>query len=461
MGIDEELLNILNNANYNNPIINIELDKKIINKLLDYQILNVQQLIHSLNINKISLDTSDTDCGKTYCALALCKQLNLNPIIICPKSIMSNWYKLSIEFNVKPLFICNYETIRNCKYYLNNNFLDRIDCPYLKYDKTEKKYIWKNLSNNNIIIFDEVHFCKCKSTLNGKLLISSKNHKLLLLSATLIDNISSFEIFTYMLNWCKDLRKTKYYLMSETNNYKNFNYLTQKLYPKYASRISIKELGDKFPKNNIIIDSYNDDKNNLINIEYNKIKDYYKKLDDKDNKINKNNLLSNISFSRQKIELYKIEIINDLVNQYINNNYSIVIFVNFQKTLDFLMDILKTDCVIHGKQTHEQRKKNIDDFQENKKNIIISNICAGGQSINLHDKYGKNPRVSLIVPSYSSTQLIQALGRIHRASSKSYCTQRIIFCSGTVEEHICKKLKEKISNLENINDNDLNIFMDI
>ena len=72
-------------------------------------------------------------------------------------------------------------------------------------------------------------------------------------------------------------------------------------------------------------------------------------------------------------------------------------------------------------------------------------IAAGGQSINLHDQTGDFPRVSLIVPSYSSTQLIQALGRIHRARSKSPATQRIIFCSGTVEDHIAKRLKAKIN----------------
>ena len=113
---------------------------------------------------------------------------------------------------------------------------------------------------------------------------------------------------------------------------------------------------------------------------------------------------------------------------------------------------------MHGKQTYEERIKNINNFQTNKEKIIICNIQAGGQSINLHDELGGHPRVSLIVPSYSSTQLIQALGRINRAGSKSPSTQRIIFCSGTVEDHIAKKLKEKIKNLSSLNDTDLGIF---
>jgi SNF2 family DNA or RNA helicase len=239
---------------------------------------------------------------------------------------------------------------------------------------------------------------------------------------------------------------------------KSFNYISSKLYPKYASRISIKELGDKFPQNNIIVDDYDDDNFKLIDEEYNKIKEYYKKLDEKQDKSNKANVLVDISFSRQKIELYKIEIIIDLTYQYIQNNYSIVIFVNFHNTLEMLSNLLDTKCVVHGKQTFEERKDNIKRFQKNIDKIIICNICAGGQSINLHDIHGDHPRVSLIVPSYSSTQLVQALGRIHRAGSKTPATQRIIFCSNTVEEHIAKKLKEKVNNLSNLNDTDLGIF---
>ena len=463
--LDDKLQEILNNADYDCSILNVEIDKNIQDNLLDYQILHVQNLIGAINKNNIAIDTSDTGCGKTYCALAICKQLNLEPIIICPKSIISNWRRISDKFKVNPLFICNYETIRRCKYYDGYDMNKRKHCPYLSFK--EKTFSWHNLKKNNIIIFDEAHFCKTKSTLNGRLLISSFPYKKLLLSATLIDDIKSFEIFTYVLGWCNNVKRTKKYLMAETNNYKSFGYINKKLYPKYASRISIKELGDRFPKNNIIIDSYDDDNYNLIDEEYRKIKEYYKMLDEKQDKMNENkifgkvnkaSILADISFSRQKIELYKIEIIIDLISQYKENKYSIVVFVNFNKTLEMLSKLLDVNCLVHGSQTFEERRKNIKAFQKNKERVIICNMAAGGQSINLHDEIGDFPRVSLIVPSYSSTQLVQALGRIHRAGSKSPATQRIIFCSGTVEEHICKRLKDKVNNLSSFNDNDLNIF---
>ena len=456
--MEDVFQNILENADYNCSLLNVKIDKDIERNLLEYQVPHVQNLLGSLEKNNIVLDTSDTGCGKTYCALAICKQLNLEPIIICPKSIISNWKKISKDFKIKPLFVCNYESIRKGKYYENGDMYNRQKCPYLRYIKKTKSYQWKNIKDRNIFIFDEVHFCKNKSSLNGKLLISTLPFKKILLSATLVDDISSFEIFTYMLGWCDNIKRVRSYLIAETNGYKNFKYISKRLYPDFASRISILELGDRFPKNNVIIDSYDDDNFNLINEEYQKIKEFYKKLDEKEEKSNKANLLVDISFSRQKIELYKVEIITDLVSQYLENKFSIVIFVNFNKTLEILSQILETNCVVHGKQTYEDRIKNISNFQSNKNKIIICNIQAGGQSINLHDEHGGHPRVSLIVPSYSSTLLIQALGRINRAGSKSPSTQRVIFCSGTVEEHISKKLKEKVKNLSSLNDTDLGIF---
>ena len=448
---DKQIKDLFLNADFNSPLLSENIEPKIQEKLLDYQILHVQNLTKCLKNNNIVLDTSDTGCGKTYCALATCKQLNLIPIIFCPKTIINNWVKIANIFDVVPLFICNYETIRNTKYYKNGK---RISCPYLRYIKTKKIYIWKNLPKNYVFIFDEVHFCRNKSSLNGKLLSSVKNYKAILLSATLIDDLKSFQIFTYLLGWCNDLKKTKSYLSSQTNKFTNAKYICEKLYPNFASRIAISDLGDKFPSNSIQVSSYNDENVSLINDEYNKLKNYYKQLDKKLKERNKS-LLSEITFSRQKIELYKLGILVDLTKQYLENKYSVVIFVNFSKSIELLSSLLNTKCIVWGNQTIQEREKNIRHFQKNKQKIIICNIQAGGQSINLHDEHGGHPRVSLIIPSYSSTQLIQALGRIHRAGSKTPATQKVIFCSGTVEDHINERLENKISHLNEINDTDL------
>ena len=160
--MEDVFQNILENADYNCSLLNVKIDKDIERNLLEYQVPHVQNLLGSLEKNNIVLDTSDTGCGKTYCALAICKQLNLEPIIICPKSIISNWKKISANFKIKPLFVCNYESIRKGKYYEKGNMLNRQKCPYLRYIKKTKSYQWKNIKDKNIFIFDEVHFCRKK-----------------------------------------------------------------------------------------------------------------------------------------------------------------------------------------------------------------------------------------------------------------------------------------------------------
>lgn len=120
------------------------------------------------------------------------------------------------------------------------------------------------------------------------------------------------------------------------------------------------------------------------------------------------------------------------------------------------MEKLKTKCVVWGSQDANTRDKNIADFQADKERVIICNIRAGGVGISLHDLNGKYSRVSLISPSYSAQDLVQALGRIHRAGAKSGAIQKIIFCAGTVEEKMAKKVKRKIKNIETLNDNEIN-----
>ena len=120
-----------------------------------------------------------------------------------------------------------------------------------------------------------------------------------------------------------------------------------------------------------------------------------------------------------------------------------MIFVNFTQTLKTLQEMLHIDSVVYGEQDYDDRLRIIEEFQDNKTRIIILNIKAGGVGISLHDIAGGHPRVSLISPTWSSLDLVQALGRIHRAGGKTKSLQRIIYTADTVEERIADKLKIK------------------
>jgi hypothetical protein len=64
--------------------------------------------------------------------------------------------------------------------------------------------------------------------------------------------------------------------------------------------------------------------------------------------------------------------------------------------------------------------------------------------------------VSLISPGFSAIDLKQTLGRIHRAGGKSPAIQKIVFADDSVEMRVCNLLKKKLSNLDLVNDDDLN-----
>jgi hypothetical protein len=65
---------------------------------------------------------------------------------------------------------------------------------------------------------------------------------------------------------------------------------------------------------------------------------------------------------------------------------------------------------------------------------------------------GKHPRISFIVPSWSAMSTKQCLGRIARAGAKSKCIQKILYCSDSIEETVVELIKQKINNINMIND---------
>jgi superfamily II DNA or RNA helicase len=455
--------------------MSIILNKDIEDKLLKYQINHTRNLISVIKKNKTVLDASDTGTGKTYCGIALCKQLNLSPLIICPKSVIKTWETVCKGFQVKPFAIVNYETLKNGKYYNKNGA--RVLCPFLQVKENEKEskteYIWEfreKEKENLIIIFDEVHKCSDINTLNGKLLFTAKNLDtfMLVLSATICDHPENFRLFFYILNFIEpeQVKKNKI-------DYLRYQYIMQNwimrdakpmwrihnmLFPDRGSRIRIDALGDLFPETQIIASPYNMGKKREEEIEreYSKIQNELENLQDKSKK-DKSNILVKLLRSQQKIELLKIPLFIQLTNDFIENNYSVVIFVNFTQTLESLSDQLYTDCVIYGQQTAEVRQINIEKFMENKSKILICNIKAGGVGISLHDKYGNYPRVSLISPTWSSIDLQQALGRIHRAGGKSKSLQRILYVANTIEEKIADKLQNKLKEINTLNNGDLDL----
>ena len=161
--------------------------------------------------------------------------------------------------------------------------------------------------------------------------------------------------------------------------------------------------------------------------------------------------IGSITLNRMQIEILKVSLYVELATDARESGFSVVIFVNFTNTLEYLCKHLDTECIIKGGQTIQERNQNIDDFQSNKKKIIIVMIQAGGTGISLHDIHGNHPRMSLISLSLSGLEIKQAMGRIHRAGSKTPAIQKIICVANTYEERMLEIIEKKLKNIDIVN----------
>jgi len=333
---------------------------------------------------------------------------------------------------------------------------------YIKKRKHEYKFY---LPKDTLVIFDEAHRCKNWSSQTSSLLIaiSKCDCKIMMLSATLTDKIDCFKPFGIVLGfynvldgyrpWIKSkeiINKIKY--KDWTEEKKRLDIVHNAVFPQYGSRMKIKELGSLFPSNTITANSYFLDDHLKVEALYKEINaeiENIKKLEDK------SKALGVIIRNRMRIEMLKVTLFMELANEALESGYSVVIFVNYIGTLEYLCFHMKCDCIIKGGQDINDRDSMIKDFQANKKKLIIVMQQAGGVGISLHDLHGNHPRMSIISPSWSGQEMRQTLGRIHRAGSKTPAIQKIVYVAQTYEEQLCNIIKTKLRNIDALNDGEL------
>jgi Mimiviridae putative ATP-dependent RNA helicase len=455
-------------------------------KLLNYQVPHAEQMKEAIRSSKCVLDASDTGTGKTYVAISICKDMGYEPFIICPKSVIPNWKDVAKKFGVKIFGIANYELLKGCKYYTEN--YEKVECPYMfkinipeptgKDDKNGNPVFKKDangnylmmksfrfdLPRNVMVIFDEAHRCKNHKTITSRMLraMNKSPAKIMLLSATISDKVKCFKPFGEVFGFYNDVKKYNMWMRkakkASTIYYSKKNYtgdqitldiIHNRIFPAHGSRMRISELGDMFPKNQVCYQAYMCENKEEVQEQYDIIKEAFHDLKKKELR---SEALGKLIRARMKVEMFKMPIMLDVIDEALDSGYSVAIFVNYIESMEYLAHYFETDCLIHGSQTLEERQDSIDQFQSNNSRIIIAIIQAGGVGISLHDIHGGHPRMSVISPTWSGQDMMQVLGRIHRAGSQSPALQRIIYCAETYEDEICKLIQNKMINITALND---------
>lgn len=402
-----------------------------------------------------TLDASMVGTGKTVVAAHLAKTLGCPVAVVCPKAVIPSWKRELAETGLEPVFVLNYEKIRNGK------------TPYLT--KAFKKVLRWVLPPDTLLIFDEVHKCKGMYTLNAQLLISAVQAKLKvhLLSATACQDPTEMRALGYALglhslnnsngtlrsfngwlwaNGCKQDLWNSWYLADKTV----LDDLHQKIYgPAGAGyRLSVRDFPDSFRQNHIHMlpvagtaklkkaySSFNSD--DLVRyIEDEVTPDRFDETDDEP-------FIVKLLRARQEAELEKVPDLVALAEDFLEQNLSVAIFVNFRETARLLAEGLQCG-VIEGGQRSDYRQQLIDDFQAGRVHTLVVNIEAGGTGLSLHHTAAAaRQRVSLISPTFNAKSHLQVLGRTHRNGALTDSLQYIVVGAGTVEESVVAAVDKK------------------
>jgi len=437
------------------------------NGLRPWQVSAVGKICAAIEKWGCAIDGSDVGIGKTYTSCGVARELDMDILVICPKAVKESWRRVvknHFKMAGRLVGITNYEQVRLGKE-------DSDIASYVRNKKTHvKEFIWK-IPKNTLIVWDESQKLKGAKTQNSEVCLHAlkQGYKMLFCSATNATNplelrtvgmaLKLFENNKQYYTWLYRHGCSKGRFGLQFNNSKEvLTKLNKDIFVDRGVRLT-RDTIPNFPESQIIAECYDmeEESRNKIDTLYAEMKAELNRLNKKEKRSKKDSTtqLTAILRARQKIELVKVPLFIDMIEEGIENGMSVVVFVNFTETLETIAKRLNTKCIVNGKVKDDERQKNIDDFQSDSSRVILVNIAAGGAGLSLHDLNGKYPRLALISPSYSAVQMRQATGRVWRDSAKSKSIQKIVFVANTVEVEVCEAVNRKLDNLDLLNDGDL------
>ena len=436
------------------------------NGLRPWQVDSVGKICAALDTWNAAIDGSEMGVGKTYTAIGVVRELGVHFAVVCPKAVISQWRNVidnHFKISDKCIGIINYESLIRGK-------KESTIASYVKNKKTHKEeFLWK-LPKDSVIIWDEAHKLKNFKTKNSKVCMKANKqaYKPVFLSASIATTPLELRTIGTCLQMFKGPKDFYQFLYNngctkgrwgfEFNNDKDvLKKIHKTLFSDRGTRLR-RDTIPNFPECEVQIDPYNldEDDTKRINQIYDEMHAELKKIEKKSKKDTTNELTIRLR-ARQSTEIIKVPLIQEMVEEAIGAGMSVVVFLNFSESIDALAARLNTKCIFDGRTQDKVREQNKKDFQDNKERIIIINCAAGGVGLSLGDETGGHPRIALISPDDSAFKMKQVQGRIWRENSKSKGIIRFIFISNTIEETVAENVKQKIDNLDLLNDGDFKI----
>lgn len=433
----------------------------VTSKLLPYQVASVSDAALALAVHGGELDASDTGTGKTYVSIAASIVLGQPLYVVCPIAVLPSWKIAAKHFGAKLAGACNYELLKRGN-------LPELSIVKVKdgHGKEVEQFQW-NLPSDTIIAFDECHRLKDPKTLNNAMGMAAlrQGFKVMGLSATAADNPMQMKFAARLTSQVASDKAFFGWMLRHgvvrgrfglefSGSKQVLAKIHHDIFPSHGTRIKIDDLGDAFPETQIGNEFIN------LNGQSSEIDRIYREMEAEIAKIEESEMedkgaciLTVRLRARQRAEVLKVPAVVQYIQDKIEENMSVAIFVNFDDTLDAIAAKLGTKCVIRGGQKPEERGANIQAFQADREPVILCNIKAGGVGVSLHGNRNSRMRFSGIFPSDSGQDVKQAVGRVWRAGGAK-SIQRIFIASGTIEEAVYGNVIDKIGRIDMLNNGD-------
>ena len=432
----------------------------------DFQRDAVSHHVAVIRKHGASAEASVPGFGKTYVGGFVAREMKHRPVVVCPKVVIPHWQRALADCGVVPRFVSNYEQFKLLKTELGE--WERKPAVHRRPDGSRKKTTggtWRwTFPKPTLLIFDEAHYCKSRTSQNAKLMLAARRQGIptLAMSATLaVDPLDLYATgyllglhdgdltFPGFLAQYGCLRLGFDWEFCPRHDPTALDRLNRLIFPEHGHRKSYEQIPG-FPAATTTVTPVPGDPDALqkLAVEWERVREIEQLKQEAVTAV-----VERLR-ARQIAELAKVPAIVEMARDFINSGLSVPIFLNFHDSIDAVARELKAG-VIDGRASPYNREQYISEFQDDRRHVLVLQSQAGGVGISLHDVRGVRPRHSILSPGDDSRALIQCLGRNRRDGAKSPAFRTILTLSGSIESVVQRRLEQKINQIDTINDGDL------
>ena len=439
-------------------------------RLKDWQEPLARHQTEVLKKGRCMLSACHTGSGKTYLACQTIKDLGMPALVVCPKIAVSQWWHVIEGMGCGN---CVIDVVNPEKLVAGRNKW---------YDNESGWHVPDILGNGEgkLLVVDECHRGMSGPDSKQTLMAArwcNKLHPLnkeLLMSATPFETPEKMRLIGYLMGFHRFV-KTSFYDWMRTKNCgfvdigrgarkrRVFRFTTNRRKAEETMRLIRHEMGERFmsitPDE---IPGFPEETREVVRIDlarrdHDALVKAYEEMPERIQHMSQDDMVKMLRL-RQQAEFCKAETMAQMACDLVEDGNSVFIAVNFTDARLRIERCLEKSGVkfasIYGGQKESERQMGVDEFQSNRTHVMVGMMAACSVALSLHDERHERPRVSLISPGYSASELSQSLGRIRRVGGTT-AVQKIIIAAGSVEEQVGRAIERKMSNLAALTDRDL------